>query len=324
MPTYNFVDKPFGAALAEFGQAYQNLVVVDADLQRATESYMFQERFPERHFNVGIAEANMVGISAGLALSGKTVFCGSFACFITQRVCDQVAISVAYCRANVKLVGVEGGLSSAHNGASHQSMLDLAIMRAMPNMSVFVPGDAAETRSMVAYMLEHPGPVYMRAARGKVPLILDPHTYRFKPGQAARVRDGSDVTIIACGIMLARALVAAEELAAEGISTRVINMSSLKPLDEEAILTAAQETGCIVTAEDHNILGGLGSAVAEVVTTHLPIPVIRVGVKDTFGEVGTPDWLAEKFGISAGHIAQAARTALQRKELTRRIDAQAH
>jgi transketolase len=310
----NFADKPFGTALAEAGQHYKNLVVVDADLQRATESYMFQERFPERHFNVGIAEANMVGISAGLALSGKTVFCGSFACFITQRVCDQVAISVAYCRANVKLVGVEGGLSSSHNGASHQSMMDLAIMRAMPNMSVFVPGDATETRSMVEYMLEHPGPTYMRAARGKVPVILDPDTYHFEPGKAAQVRDGSDVTIITCGVMLARTLQAAKELAADGISTRVINMSSLKPLDEEAILTAAQETGCIVTAEDHNILGGLGSAVAEVVTSRLPVPVIRVGVKDIFGEVGTPDWLAEKFGVSAGHITQAAREALERKK----------
>jgi transketolase len=310
----NFADKPFGTALAQFGQHYENLVVVDADLQRATESYMFQERFPVRHFNVGIAEANMVGISAGLALSGKTVFCGSFACFITQRVCDQVAISVAYCRANVKLVGVEGGLSSAHNGASHQSMMDLAIMRAMPNMTVFVPGDATETRSMVEYMLEHPGPTYLRASRGKVPVILDPNTYRFEPGKAVQVRDGSDVTVITCGVMLARTLEAAEELAAEDISTRVTNMSSLKPLDEEAILAAAHETGCIVTAENHNILGGLGSAVAEVVTSCLPVPVIRVGVKDTFGEVGTPDWLAEKFGVSAGHIAQAAREALERKK----------
>jgi transketolase len=313
MMVNNFADKPFGTALAEAGQYYENLVVVDADLQRATESYMFQERFPERHFNVGIAEANMVGISAGLALSGKTVFCGSFACFITQRVCDQVAISVAYCRANVKLVGVEGGLSSAHNGASHQSMMDLAIMRAMPNMSVFIPGDATETRSMVEYMLEHPGPTYMRASRGKVPVILDPDTYRFEPGKAAQVRDGSDVTIITCGVMLARTLQAVKDLAAEGISTRVINMSSLKPLDEEVILTAAGETGCIVTAENHNILGGLGSAVAEVVTSHLPVPVIRVGVRDTFGEVGTPEWLAEKFGVSTGHITQAAREALEHK-----------
>jgi transketolase len=263
--------------------------------------------------NVGIAEANMVGISAGLALSGKTVFCGTFAVFITQRVCDQVVISVAYSRANVKLVGVEGGLASAHNGASHQAMLDLAIMRAIPNMTVLVPGDATETRAMVEYLLEHPGPTYMRVARGKVPILLDPESYRFEAGTAVQVRTGSDLAIITCGMMLPRSLQAAEELAAEGISARVINMSSIKPLDEVSILEAARDTGCIVTAENHNILGGLGSAVAEVVASRHPVPVIRVGVKDSFGEVGTPDWLAERFGIGAAHIAQAAREALEYK-----------
>jgi transketolase len=282
-------------------------------MQRGTESYLFQERFPERHFNVGIAEANMVGISAGLALSGKTVFCGTFAVFITQRVCDQVVISVAYCRANVKLMGVEGGLASAHNGASHQAMLDLAIMRAIPNMTVFVAGDATETRAIVEYMLEHPGPAYMRVSRGRVPVLLDPDTYCFEAGKAITMREGSDLTIITCGIMLPRSLQAAEELAAEGISAGVINMSSIKPLDEELILEAARHTGCIVTAENHNVLGGLGSAVAEVVASRHPAPVIRVGIKDTFGEVGTPEWLAERFGTSSGHIAQAAREALEHK-----------
>ncbi len=306
------VNKPFGHALADLGEHYENLVVVDADLQRATETYFFQERFPERYFDVGIAEANMVGISAGLALSGKITFCGTFACFITQRVCDQVAISVAYCRANVKLAGVEPGLASGRNGASHQAMLDLAIMRAIPNMTVFVPGDAIETRAIMEYMMDHPGPAYMRAPRGDTPVIL-PDTYRFEGGKAVRMRDGDDVTIIACGIMLPRALQAAEELAGEGISARVINMSSIKPLDEEAILCAARETGCIVTAENHNILGGLGSAVAEVVVSHLPVPVIRIGIRDVFGEVGTPDWLAEKFCIGSSHIAQAAREAIERK-----------
>jgi transketolase len=309
----DYADKPLGNALADFGALYPNLVVVDADMQRATESYLFQQRFPERHVNVGIAEANMVGISAGLALSGKTVFCGTFATFITQRVCDQVVISVAYCRANVKLLGVEAGLASAHNGASHQAMLDLAIMRAIPNMSVYVPGDATETRAIVAHALEHPGPAYIRVLRGKVPVLLDPDAYRFKAGRAVPMREGRDVTLITCGAMLPRSLQAAQQLAAEGISARVINMSSIKPLDEAAILDAAGDTGCIVTAEDHNILGGLGSAVAEVVTSRCPVPVIRVGVKDTFGEVGTPDWLAEKFGTSARHIAQAARDALARK-----------
>jgi transketolase len=308
------VDKPFGHALADLGQRYENLVVVDADLQRATETYFFQERFPDRHFDVGIAEANMVGISAGLALSGKVVFCGTFACFITQRVCDQVTISVAYCRANVKLAGVEPGLASGRNGASHQSMLDLAIMRAIPNMTVFVPGDAIETRAIMEYMMEHPGPAYMRAPRGETPVIL-PEGYRFEAGKAVPMRDGHDVTIITCGIMLPRALNAADELAGEGISARVINMSSIKPLDEEAILDAANETGCIVTAENHNTLGGLGSAVAEIVSSRRPVPVLRVGIQDVFGEVGTSEWLAEKFRIGPTHIAQAARESIERKSL---------
>jgi transketolase len=310
----SFVNKPFGHALADLGERNENLVVVDADLQRATETYFFQERFPERYFDVGIAEANMVGISAGLALSGKIVFCGTFACFITQRVCDQVAISVAYCRANVKLAGVEAGLASGRNGASHQAMLDLAIMRAMPNMTVFVPGDATETHAIMEYVTEHPGPAYMRVPRGDTPVILDPDAYRFEIGKAVRVRDGNDVAIITCGIMLPRALEAAERLAAEGICACVINMSSIKPLDEEAILNAASQTGCIVTAENHSIMGGLGSAVAEVVTSHLPVPVVRVGIRDVFGEVGTADWLAERFGIGSAHIAQAAREALKCKK----------
>lgn len=308
--TDRFIDKPLGNALADLGERYQNLVVVDADMQRATESYLFQKRFPERHFNVGIAEANMVGIAAGLALSGKIVFCGTFATFITQRVCDQVVISVAYCRANVKLLGVEAGLASAHNGASHQAMLDLAIMRAIPNMRVFVPGDATETRAIVEHTLEHPGPAYIRVLRGRVPVLLDPTTYRFEAGRAVRMCDGRDLTIITCGAMLPRSLQAADQLAREGISARVLNMSSLKPIDEEAILNAASETGCIVSAEDHNILGGLGSAVAEVVTSRCPVPVIRVGVRDSFGEVGTPEWLAQKFGTSAAHIVQAAHQAI--------------
>ncbi len=309
----SFVDKPFGHTLAALGEHHENLVVVDADLQRATETYFFQEQFPNRYFDVGIAEANMVGIAVGLALSGKVVFCGTFSCFITQRACDQVAISVAYCRANVKLMGVEAGLASGRNGASHQAMLDLAIMRSMPNMTVYVPADATETHAIMEYLVEHPGPAYMRAPRGNTPVILDPNTYSFESGKSLRLREGCDVTIITCGIMLSRVLQAAEELVGEGISARVINMSSIKPLDEEAILDAARETGCIVTAENHNTLGGLGSAVAEVVTSHYPVPVIRVGIQDSFGEVGTPEWLAERFGISSAHITRVTREALKHK-----------
>ena len=317
--TERFVEKPFMHALADLGERYENIVVVDADLQRATETDLFQERFPDRYFDVGIAEANMVGVSTGLALSGKIAFCGTFACFMSQRACDQVAISVAYCQANVKLMGFDAGLASGGNGASHQGMLDLAIMRAMPNMTVFVPGDATEAHAIMEYMAEHPGPAYMRAPRGRTPLILDPDTYCFEAGKAVQLRDGSDVTIIACGILLPRALVAADHLVQEGISARVINMSSLKPLDGQALLNAASETGCIVTAENHNILGGLGSAVAELVSSYHPVPVIRVGIRDTFGGVGPTDWLAEKYGIGASHIVQAAREALDRKGMRRVI-----
>ena len=312
--TYEVVNKPFGHALADLGERYDNLVVVDADLQRATETYFFQERFPDRYLDVGVAEANMVGIAAGLALSGKTVFCGTFACFMTQRVCDQVAISLAYCRANVKMAGVEAGLVSGRNGASHQGMLDVAIMRAIPNMTVFIPADATETRAIMEYMMEHPGPAYMRAPRGDTPVILDPDTYRFEAGKAVQLKAGSDVSIITYGDMLVTSLAAAERLEDEGISARVVNMSSIKPLDEETILRAASETGCIVVAENHNVLGGLGGAVAEVVTGECPVPVVRVGVHDTFGEVGTPEWLAEKFGIGPRHIAIAAKKAMDRRK----------
>jgi len=310
--TWPVVEKPFGRTLARLGERYANLVVVDADLQRATETSFFQARFPDRYFNVGVAEANMVGVSIGLALSGKTVFCGTFACFASQRVCDQVAI-MAHVNANVKLIGVEPALASGHNGATHQGMLDLAVMRAMPNMSVFDPGDATETIGIMDYMLEHPGPAYIRVPRREAPVIIDPESYQFEAGKATKVREGHEVAIIACGIMLPRAITAADQLAREGILARVISMASIKPIDENEILSAAREVGCIVTAENHTILGGLGSAVAEVVTRDCPVPVIRVGVADCFGEIGPVDWLAEKHGISSSDIVAASRKALEAK-----------
>ncbi len=311
--TTTYQDRPFGHALAELGEIYPQIVVVDADLQRATETDLFQQRFPKRYVDVGIQEANMVGVAAGLALSGKTAFCGTFSSFITQRVCDQVFVSVAYCRANVKLMGVEPGLASGRNGASHQAILDLAIMRAIPGMSVFDPADAVETRSILEYLVSTPGPAYMRVPRGKVPILLDPQTYHFQPGRAAMLRPGSDVTLIACGISVAWAIEAASELEKKGISTRLLNMASIKPLDEEAIIKAANETGCIVTAENHSILGGLGGAVAEITARYAPVPVVRVGIRDEFGEVGPTDWLADKFGLSTPHIIKAAEEALKMK-----------
>lgn len=307
---YGTMKQALGTALLAAGERDENVVVLDADLQRVTETEAFMRAFPGRYFDLGIAEANMVGVALGLALSGKIVFCGTFACFATQRVADQVAI-LAHCEANVKIVGVEAALSAGSNGATHQGMLDLAIMRSMPNMSVFDPCDATEIGAIVRYMAEHPGPAYMRAIRKNVPIILDPATQRFQAGHALRMRDGRDVTLIACGIMLERALQAAEQLAGEGVSARVVNMSSIKPLDEAEALAAARDTGCIVTAENHNILGGLGSAVAETVAEHCPVPVMRVGIRDRFGEVGTADYLAEKFGIGTRHIVQAAHRALE-------------
>lgn len=298
-----FEDRPFGHCLAELGAQYENLIVVDADLQRATETYFFQELFPNRHFDVGIAEANMVGVSAGFALLGKTVFCGTFSTFITQRVCDQVVVSVAYCNANVKLMGIEPGIASGRNGASHQALLDISIMRSIPNMTVFDPADAVETRAILAYLAETPGPAYMRVPRGNVPIIFPPDTYKFEPGKAITVREGDDAAIITSGILLPEAIKASEILLKENKKhIRVINMSSIKPIDREAIINAAQETGFVFTVENHSIYGGLGSAVAEIVCEECPVPVKRLGIKDRFGEVGPNEWLLSEFELDAAHI----------------------
>lgn len=308
-----FVVKPFGNTLARLGEIYKELVVVDADLQRATETELFQAQFPDRYFDVGIAEANMVSISAGLALSGKTVFCGTFSSFITQRVADQVVMSVAYCHANVKLIGVEPGLASGRNGASHQAFGDLAIMRAIPNMQVYDPGDATETSAIMRYMMENPGPAYMRVPRGNTPVIFDATSYQFQAGRSCQMTKGKDVTVIAAGIMLPRAIEALKILEKKNISASLINMSSIKPIDEELIIKAARETGCIVVAENHSIYGGLGGAVAEVVTSYFPVPVVRIGIQDKFGEVGSIDWLADKYMMNSQHIAEGAVKACNQK-----------
>lgn len=310
--------KPFGSTLLNLGERFSEIVVLDADLQRATETEAFARRFPDRYYNVGVAEANMVGISAGLALSGKTVFCGTFACFITQRVCDQVVIAVAYTGANVRLCGFEPGLYSGGNGATHQSVVDLALMRAIPNMRVFDPGDATELNAIMEYLAGDPGPAYLRAPRGKSPIIFNPASYHFQMGKATCLREGTDLTIIACGIMLERAIQAAESLASRGVSVRLLSMPSIKPLDEGAILSAAADTGCIITAENHNILGGLGGAVAEVTAGGCPVPVVRIGIRDRFGEVGTSDWLAAQFQMTPKDIVAAAEHGLELKKQTNR------
>jgi len=314
MMNFDFDDRPFGHKLAEMGSNFPNLVVVDADLQRATETTIFKEIFPERYYDVGIAEANLVGVSAGLALVGKTVFCGTFACFISQRACDQVVISVAYCNSNVKLVGIEAGLSSGRNGASHQAMLDIAIMRSIPNMKVIEPADAVELRSAMEVMAFIEGPVYLRTPRGKVPKIFDKAAYHFEFGKAHEVCSGSDVCILACGMEVIEAMKAAEELQKDGVSVKVLNISSIKPIDTQAILDAAKETGCFVVAENHSVFGGLGSAVCEIVCGVVPIPVVQIGIRDSFGEVGPVDWLMDKFQLNSTYIVQAAKKALELKK----------
>lgn len=312
--TYEFVNKPYGNKLVELARQYPNLVVVDADLQRATETEMFNKEFPDRYFDVGIAETNMMGVSVGLALTGHLVFCGTFSCFLSQRACDQVVISVAYCNANVKLIGIEPGVSSGRNGASHQSVLDIAIMRSIPNMRVVEPADAVELCSAMESIAALPYPVYMRTPRNNVPVILDQSIHTFQFGKSIQIIPGSDVTIIACGIEVAQAIEATETLNKRGISVRLIDMASIKPIDTEAILSAARETGCIVVAENHSIYGGLGGAVSEIVNEVHPVPVIKVGIQDSFGQVGPVDWLLDKYGLSSPFIVAACERALKLKK----------
>ncbi|BDG61702.1 transketolase family protein [Caldinitratiruptor microaerophilus] len=302
----------YGEALVELGERNPDVVVLDADLSKSTYTYKFAERFPERFFNVGIAEANMMGIAAGLALAGKIPFASTFAIFGAGRAYDQVRNAIGYSAVNVKICVSHGGITLGEDGASHQMIEDLALMRAIPNMTVIVPADAVEARAATFAVAEHPGPCYVRLGRPAVPVVL-PEDYEFRIGRAATLREGRDVAIIACGVMVAPALEAAEALAAEGIGARVINMSTIKPLDVGAVIRAAEECGAIVTAEEHNVLGGLGGAVAEVVADQAPVPVKRVGVRDVFGESGRPDELLKKYGLTAEDIAEAARAAIARR-----------
>ena len=298
--------------LQEAGREREDLVVIDADLARASQTKLFKESFPERYFNVGIAEQNMTGIAAGFSLSGRPVIISTFSVFLTKRACDQVSISIAYPKLNVKLIGIESGLSSGRNGASHQAVEDLAIMRAMPNMTVMAPLDAVEIRQAVRAAVNYQGPVYMRMRRGKVPIIFSTD-YTFKWGKGLTLREGKEVCIISTGIMTEVALEAAELLSKEGIEAEVLHLHTLKPLDVEAIILAARKTGAVVTAENHNIVGGLGGAIAEVLGENLPTPLKRIGIQDLFGETGTHDYLFKKFRLTAMDIMKAAREVIKRK-----------
>ena len=304
----------YGEALAALADEYPELVVLDADLSGSTMSKKFADVCPERFFNIGIAEANMAGIAAGLAACGKKPFINSFAMFSAGRAWEQVRNSIAYPRLNVKVIGSHGGLSVGEDGATHQCIEDYAIMRAIPGMLVLSPCDGPEMRAAVKALLEYEGPAYMRLGRLAVDSVTDETPgYRFELGRGAQLRDGSDVTVIAAGMMVQEAVKAADALKAEGVSVRVIDMHTIKPLDEEIVIRAARETGAIVTSEEANILGGLGSAVCECVAEHCPVPVVRHGVRDEFGRSGAAKKVLAAYGLTADGIIAAVREALSKK-----------
>lgn len=302
----------YGDALRDVGAELKDIVVLDADLSKSTKTNVFAKAHPDRFFNVGIAEQNLMGTAAGLAAAGKIPFVSTFAMFAAGRAFEQVRNSICYPKLNVKIAATHAGLTVGEDGASHQAIEDIALMRSIPNMTVIVPADATEARQAVKFAAEYQGPVYLRLGRSSVPDLFG-DSYEFIHGQAVQLADGSDLTIIATGIMTAPARKAAEELAAQGISARVLNIHTIKPIDKAAIIKAAQDTGAIVTCEEHSIIGGLGSAVAEVVVESTPVPLERVGVLDTFGESGKPDALLVKYKLTAGDIVAAAKRVLSRK-----------
>ncbi len=303
----------YGKALVELG-ATHDFVVLDADLAEATKTCYFAKEYPNRFFDCGIAEGNMIGIAAGLAAAGKTVVASSFAMFAAGRAFEQIRNSVAYPHLNVKICATHAGITVGEDGATHQCLEDLAIMRTIPGMTVINPSDAVEAAAALQYALETDGPFYMRFGRYAVPILHDAETYTFTPGKAETLLDGEDVTVIATGLMVKTALEAALALRHRNIRVRVINMHTIKPIDRETIRKAAAETGVIITAEEHNIIGGLGSAVAEVVCETCPVPVLRVGVQDEFGRSGKVPPLLKLYGLDAEAIAEKIEIALYQKK----------
>ncbi len=295
----------YGKALAALGEAHPDLVVLDADLAGATKTATFQKAFPDRHFDCGIAEANMVCVAAGLSTTGLVPFASSFAMFAAGRAFEQVRNSVGYPHLNVKIGATHGGLSVGEDGASHQCCEDFALMRSIPGMVVMSPADDVEARAMVKAAYEYVGPVYMRFGRAAVPVIHE-EDYKFQIGKGEVLKDGKDVAMIANGLMVAEALEAAETLKAEGIEAMVINMATIKPLDNELVLSAAKKCGKVITCEEHSVIGGLGEAVCSLLSENLPTPVKRIGVEDTFGRSGTAKEVLDAYGLNAAHIVSAA------------------
>lgn len=304
----------YGEMLVELAEKYPELVVLDADLSSATMTKSFAKAYPDRFLDMGIAEANMIGVAAGLSTCGKKPFANSFAMFTAGRAYEQVRNSVAYPHLNVKCVGSHGGLSVGEDGATHQCLEDLALMSAIPGMTVVNPCDGNEMRQAVLALIEYNGPAYLRLGRMAVETVTDTiDGYKFELGKAAMLRDGKDVTIAATGLMVQRALAAAELLSGEGVSARVLDFHTIKPLDGEALLAAAKEAGCIVTTEEHSIMGGLGSAVAGFIGEHCPVPVVRHGVNDEFGRSGKAEQVLEAYGLTPAGIATKVKKALEMK-----------
>lgn len=313
MPEMLATRKAYGQALVEIGKDCPNVVVLDCDLSKSTMTYMFAKEFPERFINMGIAEANMMVTAAGLAASGKTPFVSTFAVFATGRAWEQARMSVGYTNLNVKIAATHAGITVGEDGASHQANEDIALMRVIPNFTVLVPADGTETKKAVRAAAEHDGPVYIRLGRAEAPILFD-DSYEFKIGKSNVLRQGTDVSLFACGGMVAEALKAAESLAEDGISAEVINVSTIKPLDAEMILASASKTRAAVSAEEHTIIGGLGGALAELFAENLPVPMRRVGLDDCFGESGGSDELLCKYCMTGPNIADAARSVLRRKD----------
>ncbi|MBN2057464.1 MAG: transketolase family protein [Candidatus Saganbacteria bacterium] len=304
----------YGKTLVELGKENNDIIVLDADLAVSTKTALFGKEFPDRFFDMGIAEQDMIGTAAGLAASGKIVFASTFAVFGSGRAWDQVRVSVAYTRLNVKIVVTHGGITTGEDGASHQANEDIAIMRALPNLTVLVPADGTQTAALIRQAAKFYGPMYIRLSRPKTPLIYPEGKHDFKIGKGIVAREGKDVTILACGMMVSKALEAAEELAQKGVDCRVVDLFTIKPIDKQLIVKCAEETGAVVTAEEHSIIGGLGGAVAEVLAENACVPMARVGIKDMFGESGQPDELLVKYGLAPIDIIAAVKSVIKRKK----------
>lgn len=302
----------YGNALAEFGDIY-DIIVLDADLAAATKTGTFKKKFPDRFFDCGIAEGNMVTIAAGLAAAGKIPFASTFAMFAAGRAFEQIRNSIGYPHLNVKIGATHGGISVGEDGATHQCNEDFATMRSIPGMTIINPADAVEARAAVEAAIKYNGPVYLRFGRLAVPVLFDANEYKMEIGKGIKLADGKDATIFATGILVNMALEARELLKNDGIDAAVVNIHTIKPLDTELVINQAKETGAIVTAEEHNIIGGLGSAVCEVLAENYPVPVQRVGIRDEFGRSGKVPPLLEMYGLTPGNIAAKVKTAIQMK-----------